>query len=83
MPNYGAPYMGSKSDICEDIIRIIPTADHFYDLFGGGFAITHAMLLKRGSQFKEFHFNEIRPGMTRLIQDAIAGKYSYDNFLQD
>jgi len=72
--------MGSKSGICDDFISIFPRAENFYDLFGGGFSVTHAMLLKRKNDFKSFYFNEIRPGICDLIQDAISGKYNYDNF---
>lgn len=78
--NYGIPYMGSKSKICEKVCALFPKADNFYDLFGGGFSITHFMIKHRSKHFKEFHFNEIRPGVCDLIKDAIAGKYSYDNF---
>jgi site-specific DNA-adenine methylase len=76
--NYGIPYQGSKSSIVKDVVKIFPKSTHFYDLFGGGFSITHAMLLHRKNGFKHFHFNEIRQGMTELIQDAIQGKYSYN-----
>lgn len=34
--SYGMPYMGSKSKIAKDIIRLLPSADCFIDLFGGG-----------------------------------------------
>ena len=78
--NYGIPYMGSKSNICKNICALFPSADHFYDLFGGGFSISHFMLEHRSKDYKHFHFNEIRPGICELIKDAIAGKYSYDNF---
>jgi len=77
---YGIPYMGSKAKICDQIIKIFPKADHFYDLFGGGFSVTHAMLLKRSKDFKHFHFNEIRPGICDLIQKAIAGEFNYKKF---
>lgn len=77
---YGIPYRGSKTKLIEKIARFFPNADHFYDLFGGGFSVTHYMLMHRRKSFKHFHFNEIRPGICELIQDAIAGKYSYDNF---
>lgn len=83
MAQYGIPYMGSKSKIAEWVISQIPPATHFYDLFGGGFSITHAMLMKRKKDFKFFHFNEIRPGICQLIQDAIQGKYNYENFLPE
>jgi len=77
---YGIPYMGSKSTIAEWVISKIPKAKHFYDLFGGGLSITHALIEKRSKDFEVFHFNEIRPGICELIEDAIAGKYSYDVF---
>ncbi|MCS6281453.1 MAG: DNA adenine methylase [Dolichospermum sp.] len=78
--NFGIPYMGSKSKICEKVCALFPKSDNFYDLFGGGFSITHFMIKHRSKHFKKFHFNEIRPGVCDLIKDAIAGKYSYDNF---
>jgi len=78
--NYGIPYMGSKSKICDKICPLFPRAKNFYDLFGGGFSITHFMLKHRSNHFQNFHFNEIRPGVCDLIKDAIAGKYSYENF---
>lgn len=72
--------MGSKASILKKLCAIFPKADNFYDLFGGGFSVTHFMLENRNKDFKQFHFNEIRPGVNELIQDSIAGKYSYDNF---
>lgn len=80
MAEYGIPYMGSKSSICNELIKVFPRADNFYDLFGGGFSVTHAMLLNRKNEFKCFHFNELRPGICELIQSAITGKYSYKVF---
>ena len=80
MSNYGLPYKGSKSGIAKQIAAIFPQADNFYDLFGGGFAITHAMIKHRAKSFKQFHFNEIRPGICSLVKDCIAGKYGYDSF---
>jgi hypothetical protein len=70
--------MGSKSKICESVCRLFPKADNFYDLFGGGFSITHFMLKHRSKDYKQFHFNELRPGVCGLIQDAIKGKYNYN-----
>jgi len=80
MAKYGIPYMGSKDGICDKLIPIFPKAGHFYDLFGGGFSVTHAMLKHRPHDYKHFHFNEIKQPVVDLIKDAIAGKYSYDNF---
>ena len=72
--------MGSKSKICSQVCALFSKADHFYDLFGGGFSITHFMLLHRSSSYKEFHFNELRPGIPNLIKDAIQGRYNYNVF---
>ena len=80
MAEYGIPYMGSKGSIVNDLIRIFPKADHFYDLFGGGFSVTHGMLSRRSKDYKHFHFNEIRNGICDLIKDAIDGKYNYNVF---
>lgn len=77
---FGIPYQGSKSKIFHEISMAIPPAENFYDLFGGGFSATHFMMERRGKSFKNFHYNELRPGMCELIKDAIDGKYNYKNF---
>jgi hypothetical protein len=77
---YGIPYQGSKTKIIDQISRFFPNADNFYDLFGGGFSVTHYMLENRKRSFKHFHYNEIRPGLCELIKDAIDGKYNYEVF---
>ena len=77
---YGIPYQGSKTKLIEKIARFFPNADHFYDLFGGGFSVSHYMLAHRRKSYKHFHFNELRPGICELIKNAIAGKYNYDTF---
>lgn len=38
------------------------------------------MLLRRSRDYQQFHFNELRPGITDLIRKAIKGEYSYENF---
>jgi site-specific DNA-adenine methylase len=78
--NYGIPYQGSKAQIIKQFANIFPKAENFYDLFGGGFSVTHYLLKNRPNDFEQFYFNEIRPGVCELIQDAIAGKYNYDTF---
>lgn len=80
---YGIQYQGSKTKIIDKIARFFPNADHFYDLFGGGFSVTHYMLKNRRKSFKYFHYNEIRPGLCEMIKDAIDGKYNYDVFKPD
>jgi len=80
MANYGIPYMGSKCSVAHKICSVFPKADNFYDLFGGGFSITHFMLLHRRNNYKQFHFNEIQSGNIELIKAAIDGKYNYNVF---
>lgn len=77
MSNFGIPYMGSKAKICDKVCLLFPRADNFYDLFGGGFSITHFMLERRSSHYKQFHFNELRPGVPDLIKKAINGDFNY------
>jgi len=73
--NYGIPYQGSKQKIAKEICKIFPSEKNFYDLFGGGFAITHAMLVHRWKSFERFHFNEIRPGICDLVNECAYQKY--------
>jgi site-specific DNA-adenine methylase len=80
MAKYGIPYMGSKEGIADLICNFLPSAENFYDLFGGGFSITHCMLLAFPKKYKHLHFNEFNADTVQLIKDAIAGKYNYDNF---
>ena len=77
MANYGLPYQGSKDKLVDKLNAIIPTAENFYDLFGGGFSVSHYMTLHRKCNV---HYNEIESSTVQLVLDAIAGKYSYDNF---
>ena len=78
--NYGIPYQGSKKKLIEHIAKFFPNADNFYDLFGGGFSVSHYMIENRRKSYKQFHFNEIRSGICELIQDSINGKYNYNVF---
>jgi site-specific DNA-adenine methylase len=77
---FGIPYMGSKSGIVKVICRNLPQAENFYDLFGGGFCVTHAMLALHPKRYKRFFFNEIEHGTVDLIQRAIRGEFNYDRF---
>lgn len=81
MANYGLPYQGSKDKLVDKLNAVIPHADNFYDLFGGGFSVSHYMTLHRPDT--AVHYNEIEPSTVALVLDAIAGKYSYENFLPE
>ena len=48
---YGIPYQGSKTKLIEKIARFFPNADNFYDLFGGGFSVSHYMLKHRSKNY--------------------------------
>ena len=71
---YGVPYMGSKNDIAEQIIQIVPQARNFYDLFAGGCAVTHAAMLS--GKFRNFIANDLQGMGVQLFTDSIAGKYA-------
>lgn len=73
MKQYGAPYMGSKSKIAEDILAVLPRGKRFVDLFGGGFAMTHCALLS--GKYEEFYYNELNPLVVDMIKKAISGEY--------
>lgn len=73
MKQYGAPYMGSKSQIAEDILAVLPRGKRFVDLFGGGFAMTHCAMLS--GKYEEFYYNELNPLVVDMIKKAISGEY--------
>lgn len=75
--NYGMPYMGSKNKIAEKIINALPRAKHFYDLFGGGGAITHCALLS--GKYKYIHYNELDPLVYKGFKMFINGKFKTEN----
>ena len=73
MKQYGLPYMGSKSKIIEKIAKYFPKADNFYDLFGGGFSVSHYMAEK--GDYKNVYYNELEAPTVKLVDDCLAGKY--------
>ena len=74
---YGMPYMGSKSRIAEWIIDNLPPAEHFYDLFGGGGAITHCALLS--GKYIYIHYNELNPLIVKAFKMAVDGEFKNEN----
>ena len=73
MNQYGAPYMGSKSKIAEDILAVLPRGKRFVDLFGGGFAMTHCAALS--GKYEEVYYNELNPLVVDMLKKAISGEY--------
>ena len=80
MSNFGIPYMGSKAKIAASIALNFPAAENFYDLFGGGFSMTHYMVEKKAKRYKYFHYNEIKADVVDLVKKAINGDFNYDRF---
>ena len=72
--------MGSKSGIAEAILDALPPAKNFYDLFGGGGAISHCAAAKFRNKWDHVHYSELESDIAQLFSDAIAGKYSYEKF---
>lgn len=70
---YGLPYQGSKNKIAEWVISNLPKAEHFYDLFAGGCAVTHAAMIS--GKYKYFHVNDICVEYPQMFYDAVNGKY--------
>lgn len=77
MDGYGLPYQGSKNKIAEFIISKLPRAEHFYDLFAGGCAVTHCALLS--GKYNYVHANDIQIKYPQLFYDAAHGKYRNEN----
>ncbi len=71
--NYGVPYKGSKNIICNKLAEAIPAAENFYDLFAGGCAVTHKMMVK--GCYLHYHANDLDGQGLRLFADSVAGKY--------
>ena len=70
---YGVPYKGSKNKIAEWVVSMLPGRKHFYDLFAGGCAVTHAAMLS--GKFGTFTMNDIDGGGPSLFLDAVRGKF--------
>lgn len=78
MAKYGIPYMGSKGNIAEKIISFLPIAENFYDLFGGGFSISHCAMISK--KWNQVHYNEINADTVDLVKRAIDGEFNYNKF---
>lgn len=70
--NYGIPYKGSKNRIAKSIIAHLPSAEHFYDCFGGGGALL-------SGKYKYVHYNELDPLVYRAFCMSINGEFKNEN----
>ena len=74
--NYGLPYKGSKNKLATRIVDLLPPRKHFYDLFCGGCAVTHAAMMTR--KWEDFTINDLNWQCPTLFIDALNGKYKDD-----
>jgi len=67
----GLPYMGSKRKLAHKIINRIlkdnPNTKYFYDLFGGGGAISFNAIQR--PKIKQVFYNEFNAGVVALLKD--------------
>ena len=75
MRRYGLPYMGSKNKIADWVVDNLPPAEHFYDLFCGGCAVTHAAMLRH--KYQTYHVNDITD-MGLVNQKLVTEGYKPD-----
>ena len=79
--NLGMPYMGSKRKLSKKLIDFMlkenPNAKYFYDLFGGGGAMSFEALQR--PQINQAFYNEFNTGIVELLKDirdnGITEKY--------
>jgi site-specific DNA-adenine methylase len=74
--------MGSKQAIAPSIVSALPKADSLYDLFGGGFSISHYAVQERKDKYKHVHYNEIKADVVDLVRRSINGEYNEAVFKQ-
>ena len=69
---YGFGYQGSKNKICRWLMEHLPRGKRFCDLFGGGFAVSHAALLS--GKYKSVFYNEINKDIFDIVRRYILNK---------
>ena len=67
------PYKGSKNAIAEKIINILPQAECFVDLLGGGGAITDCAL--QSGKYSKVIYNELEPLIYKGFKMAVNGEF--------
>ena len=70
---YGVPYRGSKNKIAQWVTSNLPAGETLIDLFAGGCAVTHAVLLS--GKWNHIVANDIGDA-PQLFMDAVHGKYA-------
>jgi len=70
-------YQGCKNSVALGILNVIPQAENFYDLFGGGGSVSQEAL-KLKEIFHKFkwaniYYNELNPNICNLIKWIVKG----------
>lgn len=70
---YGLPYMGSKNSIAKNLIKQLPRAENFYDLFCGGGSMAHRAAMKNTDPTAQAFWKQIAPdGKEPPVERVIA-----------
>lgn len=69
--NFGLPYTGSKSRIAPWLMEMLPNCESFVDVFAGGCAVSHAVILS--GKAKMITMNDIQGDVVQLFLDALHG----------
>ena len=69
---YGLNYQGSKNPIVAELCDLFPVKTNFYDLFVGGGAIPHRLMVMK--RYTNIFINDINPLPMRLFVDCIEGR---------
>lgn len=72
--------MGSKRKLLPELAKLFPRADNFYDLFGGGFSVSHYIAENFSYKFKEIYSNELNPMNVTLFKRGLNGEFNEENF---
>lgn len=75
---YGAPYIGSKNNIAEEVINFLPAGKRLCDLFGGGGAISHCAATYGRNKYSSVLYNDINPMVVEYVKNAFSGNYDID-----
>ena len=77
MRKYGRPYKGSKNKIAEKIINVLPEAEYFVDLFGGGGAMVDCAM--QSGKYQKGIYNELEPLIYKGFTMAVRGEFKHEN----
>ena len=69
--SFGLPYTGSKNRIAPWLMEMLPDCEHFVDVFAGGCAVSHAMILY--GKARKITLNDLQGDVVNLFIDALNG----------